>query len=102
MDLEAERDGAISWLGKGVVQEAGTSGRSQHALYPNEQWLSDLRTTLSPLSRLFKTYAGSGLPDAPGGLLSVVCRRGTAMRRGLRICPRTSYAAMAEAHVLCN
>jgi hypothetical protein len=62
-------------------------------MYQHAQWLFDPRTTVGHLSRLARTTAATGLWDACGGLIAVVCRKGAQMGRGLQNCPRTSWKA---------
>jgi hypothetical protein len=51
-------------------------GRNLRAVYHHAQWLSDQRTTVAHPSRISTTAAASGLQDACGGLVAVVCRKG--------------------------
>lgn len=59
-------------------------------MYRQAQWLSGPQTTVTHLSRLTRTPAATGLWDACGGLVAVVCRKGAFMGRGLQNSPRTS------------
>lgn len=43
-------------------------------MYRQAQWLSDPQTTVTHLSRLTGTPAATGLWDACGGVIGVVCR----------------------------